>query len=221
MESASRISKPSIFPILLYIRIPPMLANDRLIICEYCDGVYEHITLCKHQKALCSRCGGVLQRYKRLSVEQRLALTITAAILWAIANGYPIMSISLQGWVGKATLWDSVLALSQGPIMFMALLAVIAIIIAPLFQLLLLLWLLGYAMAGQRSPGFKWCMRWLEALRPWSMLEVCLLSALVAVVKLAGMLEVVLGIGLLALAILSVLMIRIAGRDVRELWSLQ
>ncbi|MNN79507.1 Paraquat-inducible protein A [compost metagenome] len=62
-------------------------------------------------------------------------------------------------------------------------------------------------------------MRWLETLRPWSMLEVCLLGALVAVFKLAGLLDVLPGIGLLALAALSLVIIRIAGRDIRELWD--
>ena len=51
------------------------------------------------------------------------------------------------------------------------------------------------------------------------MLEVCLLGAMVAVFKLAGMLDVVPGTGLFALAALSLLLIRIAGRDVRDLWD--
>ncbi|MNN49368.1 Paraquat-inducible protein A [compost metagenome] len=51
------------------------------------------------------------------------------------------------------------------------------------------------------------------------MLEVCLLGALVAVFKLAGMLDVLPGIGLLALAALSILLIKVAGRDVRDLWD--
>ncbi|PPA02842.1 paraquat-inducible protein A, partial [Pseudomonas sp. MWU12-2312b] len=53
-----------------------------------------------------------------------------------------------------------------------------------------------------------------------SMLEVCLLGAMVAVIKLAGFLDVLPGIGLIALAILSLMMIRIAGRDIRELWDI-
>ncbi|MCY1465532.1 Paraquat-inducible protein A [compost metagenome] len=52
------------------------------------------------------------------------------------------------------------------------------------------------------------------------MLEVCLLGAMVAVFKLAGMLDVLPGIGLVALAVLSLLILRIAGRDIRELWDL-
>jgi paraquat-inducible protein A len=181
--------------------------------------VYEKVTLAKHQKTLCTRCAGVLQRYNGLSVEQRLALTLTAAMLWVFANFYPVMSISLQGLKSSATLWDSVVALAQGPITFIALVAAISIIIAPVFQLLLLMWVLGFAMKGRRSPAFKVCMRWLEALRPWSMLEVCLLGAMVAVFKLAGMLDVLPGTGLFALAALSLLLIRIAGRDIRDLWD--
>ncbi|UIN53530.1 paraquat-inducible protein A [Pseudomonas kribbensis] len=197
-----------------------MASTDLPIICEHCDCVYEKVTLAKHQKTLCVRCGGVLQRYNGLSVEQRLALSFTAAMLWLFANFYPVMSISMKGLKNSATLWDSVLALSQGPITFMAMVAAISIIIAPAFQLVLLIWVLSFALASRRSPRFKLCMRWLETLRPWSMLEVCLLGAMVAVFKLAGMLDVIPGIGLFALAVLSLLLIRIAGRDVRELWDI-
>ncbi|KAE9644021.1 paraquat-inducible protein A [Pseudomonas sp. PB106] len=197
-----------------------MVNTESLIICEHCDCVYEKVTLAKHQKTSCVRCGGVLQRFNGLTVEQRLALTFTAAVLWLFANFYPVMSISMKGLKNSATLWDSVLALSQGPITFIAMVAAIAIIIAPAFQLVLLTWVLSFALGGQRAPGFKLCMRWLETLRPWSMLEVCLLGAMVAVFKLAGLLDVLPGIGLFALAALSLMMIRIAGRDIRDLWDI-
>ena len=72
----------------------------------------------------------MLQRHNGLSVQQRLALSLTAAILWLFANTYPVMSISLQGLKNSATLWDSVVALSLGPITFIALVAAISIIIA-------------------------------------------------------------------------------------------
>lgn len=152
-------------------------------------------------------------------MQQRLALSVTAGVLLVFANAYPVMSISLQGLQHSATLWDSVVALSDGPITFMALVAGIAIIVAPIIQVCLLTWVLVFALGGKRSPAFGFCMRWLESLRPWSMLEVCLLGAMVAVFKLAGLLDVVPGIGLAALAALSILMIKIAGRDIRGLWD--
>jgi paraquat-inducible protein A len=189
-----------------------------LIICEYCDCVYQRPVLAKHQKAHCQCCDAVIHRPDSLSVQQRLALSCTAAVLLFFCNVYPVMSIHLQGQEHSATLWDSILALSNGAITLIALVMCISVVLAPAVQTALLIWVLGFAQKRQRAPGFALCMRWLEALRPWSMLEVCLLGALVAVFKLAGFLNVVPGIGLLALASLSILMIKIAGRDVRQLW---
>ncbi|WP_152223671.1 paraquat-inducible protein A [Pseudomonas sp. SCB32] len=192
--------------------------ND-LIICEYCDAVYQRAPLQRHQRALCVRCGGVLQRHVALTVEQRLALSLTGAVLLAFANFYPVMTIGMQGIRNSATLWDSVLILSTGNITFIALVVALAVIIAPVLQVALLIWLLGFALRERRAPGFALCMRALEGVRPWSMLEVCLLGTLVAVIKLAGLLEVIPGIGLIALAALSMLLIYVAGRDIRDLWG--
>lgn len=191
-----------------------------VVICEYCDSVHESVALQRHQKAFCHFCGAVIQRHIDLKLQQRLALCATAAVLLMFANFYPVMSINLQGLHNSATLWNSIGALSLGPITLIAVVAAIAIIVAPALQVLLLLWVFAHALCGRRAPGFRLCMRTLEALRPWSMLEVCLLGALVAVVKLAGLLDVIPGIGLLALAALSVLMIKVAGKDIRALWEL-
>lgn len=197
-----------------------MSRPGNLVICEYCDAVYARAPVQRHQRALCPRCGGVLYRHTSLSVQQRLALSVTGAVLLVFANLYPMMTIGMQGLTNSATLWDSVLILSSGSITFIALVMALAVIFAPVLQIALLCWLLSFALAGRRAPGFALCMRCLEGLRPWSMLEVCLLGALVAVIKLAGLLDVIPGIGLIALAALSMLIIYIAGRDIRDLWEL-
>lgn len=197
-----------------------MSSPGELIICEYCDAVYRREPLQRHQRALCVRCGGVLQRHNALSVQQRLALSVTGALLLAFANSYPVMSISMQGLSNSATLWDAVLILGSGSITIIALVMALSIILAPCLQVALLIWVLTFALGARRAPGFAFCMRWLEALRPWSMLEVCLLGTMVAVIKLAGLLDVIPGIGLVAMAALSVLIISIAGKDIRYLWGL-
>ncbi|WP_449433575.1 paraquat-inducible protein A [Pseudomonas putida] len=196
-----------------------MRQTKDLIICEYCDAVYHRAPLARHQRAICQRCGGVLYRHCNLTVQQRLALSVTGGILLLFANFYPVMTISMQGLSNSATLWDSVQILSNGSITFIALVMALAIIFAPMLQIALLCWVLSFALAGLRAPAFALSMRCLEGLRPWSMLEVCLLGAMVAVIKLAGLLDVIPGIGLLALAALSMLIIYIAGRDIRDLWE--
>jgi len=197
--------------------------RQRLIICEHCDSVYLRPVLARRQTAHCLRCGALLERARLLNADQLLALTLAAAILFLFANAFPIMQIGLQGLSNEATLWGTVEALAHGRITPLALVAGLSIIFAPALQIILLTWVLVHARSGQIAPGFRACMRALEHLRPWSMLEVCLLGILVAIIKLGGMVDVHPGIGLWAMAILTILILLIlliAGRDVRDgLWD--
>lgn len=195
-----------------------MTLSPNWIICEHCDSLYESVPLRKGQTAQCSRCGAVLERARHLNVQQLLALSVTAALLFVFANAFPVISISLQGLSNEATLWQSVEALAHGRISVIAAVAGLSIILAPGLQILLLCWVLGFANFNRAAPGFKACMRALEHLRPWSMLEVCLLGVLVAIVKLAGLLDVHPGLGLWALSMLTVLIILISGKGIRSLW---
>ncbi|MEA9976842.1 MULTISPECIES: paraquat-inducible protein A [unclassified Pseudomonas] len=196
-----------------------MTSSPAWIICEHCDSVYKFTTLAAGQTARCTRCAAILGRGGQLSIQQLLALSISAAVLFIFANAFPVISISLQGLSNQATLWQSVQALAQGQISPMAAVAGLTIILAPFLQISLLCWVLGFALVGRAAPGFKACMRTLEHLRPWSMLEVCLLGILVAIIKLSGMLDVHPGVGLWALGILTVLIILISGKGIRRLWN--
>ena len=194
-------------------------SRAQLVICEHCDSVYQRPALARKQTAHCQRCGALLARGRVLGTDQLLALTVAAAILFLFANTFPIMGISLQGISNEATLWETVEALAQGRITLIALVTGLSIIFAPALQIILLAWVLAHARGGRVAPGFRACMRALEHLRPWSMLEVCLIGILVAIIKLSGMLDVHPGIGLWSVSMLTVLIILIGGRDVRRLWD--
>lgn len=189
------------------------------IICEHCDSLYQAEPLNKGETAYCLRCAGVLSRGHRMTIEQMLALSIAAGIMFVFANVFPVISISMKGLHNQVTLWGSVEALAQGQITLIALVAGLAIIFAPALQIALLFWVLVHAQRNEIAPGFKICMRTLEHLRPWSMLEVCLLGILVAIIKLGGMLDVHPGVGLWAMSMLMVLIVLIAGKDIRRLWD--
>jgi len=206
-------STPSAQPLDAPPSTPPLL------ICEHCDTLYKPVALRRGEATTCLRCGAVLERARRLSVQQQLALALTAAILFIFANAFPVISISLEGLSNAATLFQSVQALNHGRITPMAAVTALTIILAPLLQVTLLCWVLVFACRDQVAPGFRLCMRTLEHLRPWSMLEVCLLGILVAIIKLGGMLDVHAGVGLWALAMLTVLLITLGGREVRYLWD--
>lgn len=192
---------------------------DDWIICEHCDSVFESLPLKPGQTSICTRCDGVLQQGSALTIEQLFAISIASALLFVFANVFPVIDISFQGAGNQATLWSSVWALARGDITPIAFVAGVCIILAPGLQIGLLCWLLGFAYQGRRAPGFMGCMRLLVKLKPWSMLEVCLLGILVAIIKLSGLLDVRPGMGLVALVLLCVVSIIVTRKSMQRLWD--
>ncbi|MCB4811192.1 paraquat-inducible protein A [Methylovorus menthalis] len=197
-----------------------MKTFPHLVACEHCDSVYERTPLALGQLARCERCDAILYRASRLDVDRWLALTVAAAIVFVMANVCPVIYISFKGLHNEATLWASAAALAHGPAAPIAVPTAMSIIIVPFLQISLLGWVLMYARFGKRAPGFERAMRMLVALRPWSMVEVCLLGILVAVIKLSGFLQVAPGAGIWATALLMILLTLIANRDIHWLWEI-
>ena len=198
----------------------PMTTYPNLVICENCDAVYQRRALARREVATCTACASVLYRAQDLNVRERLALAVTAAIAFLIANLFPVISINLHGLESQTTMWQAAVAMAQsdaGPIAVPT--AAVAVLV-PFFQIGILIWVLWFARSGARAPGFAWAMKLLGVLRPWSMVEVCMLGILVAVIKLSSLVQVHPGPGVWATAALMVLMTIIAGRDVGQLWTM-
>ena len=137
-----------------------------------------------------------------------------------MANVCPVIRVGMQGLHNEATLWQSTAALAHGVTAPIAIPAACAVILVPLAQITLLGWVLAFARSGRRAPGFVQAAKMLAALRPWSMIEVCLLGILVAVIKLSSLLQVAPGAGIWAMATLMVLITLIASRDLHWLWAM-
>ncbi|MEO8997704.1 MAG: paraquat-inducible protein A, partial [Rhodanobacter sp.] len=73
---------------------------------------------------------------------------------------------------------------------------------------------------GRRAPGFVPLMVTLHYLGPWTMSEVFVLGALVAIVKAHNYFDVVADPGIYAYAALTLLITIFAGADLRQLWEL-
>ena len=190
-----------------------------LVICEHCDSVYHRTRLVRGQRARCALCGAPLYRHSRVRPETILALSIASGIVFVIANVYPLVEISLQGMVNGATLWQAVIAMASGEAAPIAVPVALCVIIVPGLQIALLAWMSAYATAGRSAPAGAGIMRLLALLRPWSMIEVCVVGILVSIIKLWSLAHVSPGEGMWAIGGLMVLLPLIAGRDLRALWE--
>src|ERR1700683_4907593 len=193
---------------------------NSILICRDCDTVYRSIPLQRGDLALCRRCNAVLARYFGADTESGLALIIAAAIFFAIANLTPILSIEVGGVETKANIWFAVRSLQQGWISLAAFGLAFTTFLIPAVQIALLFWVLLFARFGFRPPGFGKIMRLLHRMRPWSMTEVFLLGALVAIVKLAKWVPITAGPGIWAIASLTMVLALLGRCDPASWWSI-
>src|SRR5436305_76515 len=75
-----------------------------LLACPECDLLQSDSAFPRPRKALCARCGAILYQRHDHGLERTAALTVAAAVLFAMANVFPIVSLELQGDRTTATL---------------------------------------------------------------------------------------------------------------------
>ncbi len=154
-----------------------------------------------------------------MNVNHLLAITLTAAILFLIANVTPVLAIEFGGIHTEANILTAALSLERGWIFWSALALTLTMFVVPLLQISLLLWVLSFASCARRAPAYKFALVVLHHLRPWSMSEVFLLGALVAIVKLSAWVHVVPGEGIWALGGLTILLAILGRYDARAWWD--
>ena len=134
--------------------------HKTLIACHECDLLLREISLPQGKAACCCCCGATLYRNLPDSINRSLALTVAAAILYLIANSFPILGINLQGNGNAVTLLQAVHELWKQDMPLVSSLTFVTAILVPALELCLMLYLLlplyrGYAPAGT-SPIFAY-----------------------------------------------------------------
>lgn len=196
-----------------------MGSPETLLVCEHCDTVYRRRLLGRGDVARCALCSAELERHHLLTVNTMLALILTAGIVFVQANLWPIVTLGLSGQHSSTTLWGVILAMWNEHSQIVAVLVAATLFFFPLLKMSMLGWLLWFARGGRRAPGFVPLMVALHKLGPWTMSEVFVLGALVAIVKAHTYFEVSADPGIYAYAALTLLITIFAGVDLRQLWD--
>ena len=190
------------------------------IACHECDLLQTEPRLAPGETARCARCGAFLARNPPDSVDRTLALSCAAAILYLIANVYPLVGLEMQGQRVDVTLLGALRILwhdGMGPV---AALVGVTTLLFPLLELAMILVVLVPLRTGRVSPRLAPFFRLVRSVRPWGMVEVFLLGMLVSLVKLSHLATVILGTAFWAMAALIVVL-TLAGRafDSRLVWQ--
>ena len=135
------------------------------------------------------------------------ALTLTALLLFALANIYPFMGLEFGGRKSSIHLGSDVGGMAGHDNLIPIALMVLAIsILAPLGRLVALGLVLVTLRRGDKTAMVANLMHFADRVRGWSMLDVFLVGTLVALTKLHDLASVTVGTGLYMLGALVVVL---------------
>ena len=198
---------------------PALVAQPQLVLCDECDAVHERMPLERGQVARCQRCNALLGRAHVVTPNGQLAFALAGLIFLLIGNMVPLVTLELRGIKLSVTLPHAIALTWQLGQPLVAVLTVATAILFPFLLLALRVYVLGFFAWDLLPPGFKWAMRALRIATYWSMVEVLMISAMVAIVRSSGLAGVTPGLGFFAYALLTLLLTSITAAGLHTMWK--
>ena len=202
--------------------IRPSARQLGLVSCHDCHLLSRMPKTSGRGTAHCPRCGGELHQRKTNSIARTWALVIAAMVFYIPANVLPMTITSAIGTVSADTIMSGVIYFMQHGSWEIALIIFTASVFVPFLKFIILIYLL-------LSVQFKWVRqpknltrlyRFTEAIGRWSMLDIYVVTILVALVKLGFLANIEAGPAALYFALVVVTtMIAAESFDPRLIWD--
>lgn len=178
-------------------------APEGLIACPTCDALNRVTAVPAGARGLCHRCGTVLSAPRKSAMTQIVMLSATALVLMMMAIFLPFLEVSAAGMSRQGSVLDAALSFADGVTLPLTLAVTAFIIILPALRLSLLIYVMapmafGWFPARHARRAFRLS----EELRPWAMAEVFMIGVAVALVKIAGLASLHIGLAFWALVAL-------------------
>lgn len=194
--------------------------NAGLISCHSCHLLCQSAKQPSHMR--CPRCGASLHDRKPNSIARTWALVLAAFIFYIPANVLPITIVISLGKAQADTIMSGVIYFLQTGMWPIALIIFLASVFIPLLKLLVLVFLL---ISVQRKTSWRRqdrtrLYRIVEIIGRWSMVDIFVVTILVALVHLGGLATIHAGPGALFFGAVVVITILAAmSFDPRLIWD--
>jgi paraquat-inducible protein A len=170
----------------------------------------------------CPRCGSAMHLRKNNSMQRTLALLVTASLLYIPANMYPIMYTDQLGSTEASTILGGVILLinlGSAPVAAVIFIFSIMVPSGKLMAMFYLVWTVErHSPLDPRQRSVMY--RVTEFIGKWSMVDIFVVSILVALVHLTGLLVIRPGIAAICFAgVVIVTMIAAESFDSRLIWD--
>ncbi len=170
----------------------------------------------------CDFCNEPISARKRNAIQRTLGLVFAALVFYLPANLYPIMHTNLLGNDQASTILGGVWVFIQEGAFFVAFVIFFASVVIPLAKIAALFYLCFQAMkARTKNNGtLTKLYKVAEFFGKWSMIDIFVVSLLVALVQITGIMSIEPGIASQAFALVVILTMLAAQQfDPRYLWD--
>jgi paraquat-inducible protein A len=224
-------AQASLDPDLVWSRVPvaadltrPLAPGEDHIGCDVCELVVPRGAALQDGRRLrCPRCTDVLHHRKPESLQRTWALTIAAIVFYVPANVLPIMTVTSLGRSQSDTIFSGVVFLLTHGMWPLAAIVFVASVFVPLLKILILVFLLisVHARSSWRPRERTRLYRITETIGRWSMVDVYVVTILVALVRLGNLASVEAEAGAIFFcAVVVITMLAAMSFDPRLIWDL-
>jgi len=126
-----------------------MSDSGRLLACRECDLLQRECELPPHRIAECARCGAELFRAKPHSLDHTLAFVGGAAVLFFIANAFPVLSLEASGVATTTTVLGASQALYDNNERIVAILVFMTTMLLPGLEIAAMIYMLAALRLGR------------------------------------------------------------------------
>ena len=170
----------------------------------------------------CPRCLAPVHRRKTDSIARTWALVVAAVILYVPANVFPVMTVTSLGKTQSDTILSGVIFLLHHGMWPLAALIFFASVFVPLLKLVVMAYLaLSVQLRSTWRPAERTRLYHVtEAVGRWSMVDIYVVTILVALVKLGNLATIQAGAGAVFFgAVVVVTMFAAESFDPRLIWD--
>ncbi|RDH82634.1 MAG: hypothetical protein DIZ80_10150 [endosymbiont of Galathealinum brachiosum] len=190
------------------------------MVCHECDALQDVSHIPEGETGLCLCCGERLFKNPKSAIEKPLALMMACVILFIVANSYPLLHLEITGIERAVTITESAIIFYTQDSPELAMVVFLTSVVFPGFCVFSLFYVLISIHLKKQFLFVRPLLVWVGRLIPWGMMDVFLLAILVALVKLAALAHVVLGLGFIAFVALVVCYAAaVSSIEMHVLWS--
>jgi paraquat-inducible protein A len=196
------------------------LKGNITVACRTCRATVSHE--CRKEQGTCPRCCRKLHLRIRHSLQKTTALLIAATILYIPALSLPIMTVVIFGVETQDTILSGVIHLFGDGLWFIGMIVFVASILVPILKLCILGYLLWSVYHGHTMHRYlrHRLFHLIEFIGRWSMIDVFVITLLVALVQFGVIVNIRAEPAALAFAsVVIITMIAVETFDSRLLWD--